>query len=35
MRPGGYRFKDYPKVGIPLSLLAILVPAWWLSHSYG
>jgi di/tricarboxylate transporter len=24
MRPGNYRFSDYPKVGLPLSILAIL-----------
>jgi len=35
MRPGGYRFLDYPKVGLPLSVLAILVTAWVLSRAYG
>ncbi|MGZ8337715.1 MAG: SLC13 family permease, partial [Allosphingosinicella sp.] len=35
MRPGNYRFRDYPKVGLPLSFLAILVPAWVLSQVYG
>ena len=35
MRPGGYRFKDYPKVGAPLSLLAIFVTAFVLSRAYG
>jgi di/tricarboxylate transporter len=35
MRPGNYRFMDYPKVGAPLSLLAIFVTAWVLSRAYG
>jgi di/tricarboxylate transporter len=35
MRPGNYRFMDYPKVGLPLSILAILVTAWVLSRAYG
>jgi di/tricarboxylate transporter len=35
MRPGGYRFRDYPKVGAPLSLLAVLMTAWMLSRAYG
>ena len=35
MRPGNYRFGDYPKVGLPLSILAILVTAWVLSRAYG
>ncbi len=35
MRPGNYRFTDYPKVGLPLSILAILVTAWVLSRAYG
>ncbi|WP_114951374.1 SLC13 family permease [Sphingosinicella terrae] len=35
MRPGNYRFRDYPKVGLPLSLLAIFVTAWVLSRLYG
>jgi di/tricarboxylate transporter len=35
MRPGNYRFSDYPKVGLPLSILAILVTAWVLSRAYG
>src|SRR5688500_4600627 len=34
MRPGGYRFLDYPKVGLPLSVLAIVVTAWVLSRAY-
>jgi di/tricarboxylate transporter len=35
MRPGNYRFLDYPKVGLPLSVLAILVTAYVLSRIYG
>jgi di/tricarboxylate transporter len=35
MRPGNYRFRDYPKVGAPLSLLAIFVTAFVLSRAYG
>jgi len=35
MRPGNYRFRDYPKVGLPLSILAIVVTAWVLSRTYG
>ena len=35
MRPGNYRFLDYPKVGIPLSVIAILLPAYLLSRAYG
>ncbi|HYD37648.1 MAG TPA: SLC13 family permease [Allosphingosinicella sp.] len=35
MRPGNYRFRDYPKVGAPLSLLAVLITAWVLSRAYG
>jgi len=35
MRPGNYRFSDYPKVGLPISILAILVTAWVLSRAYG
>jgi di/tricarboxylate transporter len=35
MRPGNYRFRDYPKVGLPLSILAILVSAYVLSRLYG
>jgi len=35
MRPGGYRFLDYPKVGLPLSVLAVIVTAWTLSVAYG
>jgi di/tricarboxylate transporter len=27
MRPGGYRFMDYPRFGAPLSLLIILLGA--------
>jgi len=35
MRPGNYRFRDYPKVGAPLSLLAIIISAYVLSRLYG
>jgi di/tricarboxylate transporter len=35
LRPGGYRFMDYPKVGAPLSVLAILLTALVLSRLYG
>ena len=35
MRPGNYRFRDYPRVGLPLSILAIFVTAWVLSRLYG
>ena len=35
MRPGNYRFVDYPKVGAPLSLLAIFITAYVLSRIYG
>ncbi|MFN3388251.1 MAG: SLC13 family permease [Allosphingosinicella sp.] len=35
MRPGNYRFRDYPKVGAPLSLIAILLTAFVLSRAYG
>jgi di/tricarboxylate transporter len=35
MRPGNYRFRDYPKVGAPLSILAVLITAWVLSRAYG
>ncbi|HWT13675.1 MAG TPA: SLC13 family permease [Allosphingosinicella sp.] len=35
MRPGNYRFMDYPKVGAPLSLLAIVLTAYVLSRAYG
>ncbi|HEY5722261.1 MAG TPA: SLC13 family permease [Allosphingosinicella sp.] len=35
MRPGNYRFRDYPKVGAPLSLIAVLLTAWVLSRAYG
>ena len=34
MRPGGYRFLDYPKVGAPLSVIAVLLTAWVLSRAY-
>lgn len=30
MGPGGYRFVDYMKVGIPITLLALLVSVWLL-----
>jgi di/tricarboxylate transporter len=35
MRPGGYRFRDYPKVGAPLSLITVLITAAVLSRAYG
>ncbi len=35
MRPGGYRFTDYPRVGAPLSLIAVIGTAWVLSVLYG
>ena len=35
MRPGNYRFSDYPKVGLPLSVLAVLITAFVLSRTYG
>jgi di/tricarboxylate transporter len=35
MRPGNYRFRDYPKVGAPLSVLAVLLTAFVLSRAYG
>ncbi len=34
MRPGGYRFSDYPKVGAPLSVMTVLITAWVLSRAY-
>lgn len=34
LRPGGYRFMDYPKVGAPLSLIAVLLTAFVLSTAY-
>jgi di/tricarboxylate transporter len=35
MRPGNYRFTDYPKVGAPLSVIAVVLTAWVLSTIYG
>ena len=35
MRPGGYLFRDYPRVGAPLSVIAVLLTAWVLSRAYG
>ena len=35
MRPGNYRFRDYPKVGAPLSVIAVFVTAYVLSRIYG
>lgn len=35
MRPGNYRFRDYPRVGLPLSILAIVITSWVLSRAYG
>jgi di/tricarboxylate transporter len=30
MGPGGYRFTDYLKVGVPLTLVIIFVSVWLL-----
>jgi di/tricarboxylate transporter len=35
MRPGNYRFLDYPKVGAPLSLIVVVGSALVLSWRYG
>jgi len=35
MRPGDYRFVDYPKVGAPLSLLVLIGSAAGLNSLYG
>ncbi len=35
MRPGNYRFRDYPKVGLPISVMAIVLTAYVLSRTYG
>ena len=35
MRPGNYRFSDYPRVGLPLSILAVFITAFVLSRAYG
>ncbi|HYI64719.1 MAG TPA: SLC13 family permease [Allosphingosinicella sp.] len=35
MRPGNYRFMDYPKVGAPMSLIVVLSSAFVLSVAYG
>jgi di/tricarboxylate transporter len=35
MRPGNYRFMDYPRVGAPLSLIVVIGSAWVLSAIYG
>ena len=35
LRPGNYRFMDYPRVGAPLSVIAMLVTAYMLSRFYG
>jgi len=34
MRPGNYRFMDYPKVGAPMSLIVVLTSAFVLSLAY-
>lgn len=34
MGPGGYRFRDYPKVGAPLSLLVVVATALVISNLY-
>ncbi len=30
MGPGGYRFTDYVKIGLPLTLIVMLVCVWLL-----
>ncbi|HEY0028796.1 MAG TPA: SLC13 family permease [Allosphingosinicella sp.] len=35
MRPGNYLFRDYPRVGAPLSIIAVVLTAWVLSRIYG
>ena len=35
MRPGNYRFRDYPRVGAPLAVIAVLLTAYVLSRMYG
>jgi di/tricarboxylate transporter len=35
MRPGNYSFRDYPKVGAPLSIIVVLLTALVLSRIYG
>lgn len=35
MRPGGYRFRDYPRVGAPLSLMVVTGAAAMLTFAYG
>jgi di/tricarboxylate transporter len=30
MGPGGYRFMDYVKVGLPLTIISLLVSVWLL-----
>lgn len=34
MRPGGYRFSDYPKMGAPLSIIVVVLTAWFLTEYY-
>ena len=34
MGPGGYRYRDFLRVGVPLALLTgtasvLLIPVWW------
>lgn len=35
MRPGGYRFTDYPRMGAPLTIVVVLLTAWLLNARYG
>lgn len=34
MRPGGYRFSDYPKMGAPLSIIVVVLTAFLLTEYY-
>ena len=34
MGPGGYRFKDYVRAGLPLALIVITTLAWMLVRRY-
>lgn len=35
MGPGGYRFRDYPKVGAPLSVIVLLATSFLIAAAYG
>jgi di/tricarboxylate transporter len=35
MRPGNYSFRDYPRVGAPLAVIAVVLTALVLSRAYG